>query len=119
MELEKSTLLRRSESNSEGDRPRPGFPRTSPRMSKCHPNWHGRDAWTGFPSRTDSPRSMGGTDTEPFLLHLPSTCVLGVQGVWGRNHPEIFDRQSIFAVIPAEELLLHAANMSSYDSWDF
>jgi hypothetical protein len=113
MEFGKLALLRRSVSDSAGGHPRIGFRRTSPGLSRCHPNSRGRDGWTGFPSRIGSRLLTEGIDRETFYLHLPSTCVRGAQGVLGRSHPYIFDRQLICGVAPAEELFLYASKLSS------
>src|SRR6266705_3085737 len=91
MEFGKLGRPRRSVSDSAGDHPRIGFRRTSPWLSKCHPNSRGRDGWTGFPSRTDSQRLTVGIDTEIFDMHCPSTFVRGPQGVLGRSHSYRFD----------------------------
>jgi len=113
MEFGKLGRPRRSVSDSAGDHPRIGFRRTSLWLSKCHPNSRGRDGWTGFPSRTDSQRLTVGIDTEIFDVHCPSTFVRGAQDVLARNHLQIFDRQLICGVAPAEELLLYASKLSS------
>src|SRR6476620_12541671 len=113
MEFGKLGHPRRSVSDSAGDHPRIGFRRTSPWLSKCHPNSRGRDGWTGFPSRTDSQRLTVGIDTEIFDMHCPSTFVREAQGVMVLNHPQIFGRQLGCGTILPEELLFHALNVSS------
>lgn len=113
MEFEKLAPPRRSVSDSAGDHPRIGFRRTSPWLSKCHPNSRGRDRWTGFPSRTDSQRLTVGNDTEIFDMHCPSTFVRGAQGVLGRSHSYIFDTQLTCGMILLEEFLFYASKPSS------
>src|SRR4030095_12981239 len=113
MEFGKLGRPRRSVSDSAGDHPRIGFRRTTPWLSKCHPNSRGRDGWTGFPSRTDSQRLTVGIDTEIFDMHCPSTFVRGAQGVLGRSHSYRFDTQLTCGMILLEELLLFASKLSS------
>src|SRR4030095_10920798 len=118
MEFEKSARPRRSVSNSAADHPRIGFRRTSPWLSKCHPNSRGRDGWTGFPSRTDSQRLTVGIDTDIFDLHCPSTFVHGAQDVLAQNHLQIFDRQLGYGRILPEELSLCGLKVPSYQLHD-
>src|SRR5437763_16433811 len=106
MEFEKLAPPRRSVSDSAGDHPRIGFRRTSPWLSKCHPNSRGRDRWTGFPSRTDSQRLTVGNDTEIFDMRCPSTFVRGAQGGLGWRRSSVFGTQMSFVMRSLEWFLL-------------
>src|SRR6478735_10393791 len=124
MEFGKLGRPRRSVSDSAGDHPRIGFRRTSPWLSKCHPNSRGPDGWTGVPSRTDSQRLTAGIDTDIFDMHCPSTFVRGARGVLARNHLRIFDRQLGCGRILPEEFFLCGLKVPSYQlydlwSWEF
>src|SRR6266446_10203891 len=118
MEFGKLGRPRRSVSNSAVDHSRIGFRRTSPWLSRCHPNSRGRDGWTGFPSRTDSQRRAGGIDTEIFDMHCPSIFVRGEQDVMVQNHPQIFDRQLGCGTILPEERFLYGPKVPSYQLYD-
>src|SRR6266542_1365372 len=118
MEFGKLGRRRQSVSDSAGEHPRIGFRRTSPWLSKCHPNSRGRAGWTGFHSRTDSQRLTAGIDTEIFDMHCPSTFVRGAQGVLARNHLQIFDRLLGCGTILPEELFLCGLKVPSYQLSD-